>query len=255
MKKIFTLIAVAAMTISANAQTIDFTAMKDGDFTVKNATENGQSTDNKKIYDIAAGAEMNFFLNSAPDVVFYITNNNAKTKIFVVNLNTGDDKDKGSAEFGGKNGVVYFNTAKVGDIITMYVAAKGGTDGKIGVLPSEGNELIEATILDLPSKGTPVDEGTPNAVADEEGYVWREFKFTVTEDMIKSAEEGAKKFVRVKAGGFRCKAITITAAGGADGIASVKAAKANAAEYNLAGQKVAAGFKGLVIKEGKKVIK
>jgi len=46
-------------------------------------------------------------------------------------------------------------------------------------------------------------------------------------------------------------------AGGADGIESVKTAavKADAAAYNLAGQKVAADYKGLVIVDGKKMIR
>lgn len=51
--------------------------------------------------------------------------------------------------------------------------------------------------------------------------------------------------------------ITLQVAGGADGIESVKTAavKADAAAYNLAGQKVAADYKGLVIVDGKKMIR
>ena len=41
---------------------------------------------------------------------------------------------------------------------------------------------------------------------------------------------------------------------GADAIKSVKAAKADGAIYNLAGQKVNASYKGVVIKDGKKYL-
>ena len=42
--------------------------------------------------------------------------------------------------------------------------------------------------------------------------------------------------------------------GGSDGIKNVKAENANAAVYNLAGQKVGADYKGIVVKNGKKVM-
>ena len=247
MKKIFTLIAVAAMAISANAQTIDYSAMKSADeYTIANATLNAsESKDNKKVYDIEANAELNWYLNSATNVIFQITNTSAKAKIFVVNLNDAESTNKASVEFGGKNGIVLITNPQVGDAIKMVVAAKGSTAGKIGVLPSEGTEITGA--LDLPAKSKGA-EG-----ADEEGYFWKELSFTVAESMIKSLD--GVKVVRVKetAGGYRCKSISIN--GGADGIAAVKAAKADAAMYNLAGQKVANDFKGLVIKDGKKMIR
>lgn len=43
--------------------------------------------------------------------------------------------------------------------------------------------------------------------------------------------------------------------GGSDGIQNVKAENENAAAYNLAGQKVDANFKGIVVKNGKKYMK
>ena len=44
--------------------------------------------------------------------------------------------------------------------------------------------------------------------------------------------------------------------GGSDGISTVKATQAeNGAIYNLAGQKVAEGYKGVVIQNGRKVVK
>ena len=56
---------------------------------------------------------------------------------------------------------------------------------------------------------------------------------------------------------FRGASLIGYTAGGADGIESVKTAavKADAAAYNLAGQKVAADYKGLVIVDGKKMIR
>ena len=248
MKKIFTLIAVAAMALSANAQVIDYSTMKADDFTVLNATLNSSSTDGKNVYDIKANDELQFSLKTATNPVFTITNTSNKEKIFVVNFNTGENTDKGSAEFGGKNGIVVFNDAKVGDVIKMNVAAKGSTAAIIGVLPSEGNDLIESTKLTLPKKDKTA-EG-----ADAEGYVWKEFSFTVTEDMLKGVE--GVKVVRVKetAAGYRCKAVAINAAL-PTGIQTVKAAKnADAAVYNLAGQKVDNNFKGVVIKNGQKVL-
>ncbi len=235
----------------STSMAIIYSEMKAGDFTVANATKNtDESTDTKNVYDIAANEELQFTLNAAPNVVFTITNGSDKAKAFIVNVNGDDTTDKGSVEFGGKNGVVIFKDAKVGDVIKMAVAAKGGTAGTIGVLPSTGNDLIESTVITLPKKAKNT-EG-----ADADGYVWKEFSFTVTEDMIKTLD--GVKVVRVKetAGGYRCKAASINA-DLPTGIQNVKAAdvkSANGAIYNLAGQKVNESYKGIVIKNGKKYI-
>ncbi|MBQ8714694.1 MAG: hypothetical protein IJ552_05720 [Prevotella sp.] len=235
----------------STSMAIIYSEMKAGDFTVANATKNtDESTDTKNVYDIAANEELQFTLNAAPNVVFTITNGSDKAKAFIVNVNGDDTTDKGSVEFGGKNGVVIFKDAKVGDVIKMSVAAKGSTAGTIGVLPSTGNDLIESTVMTLPKKAKNT-EG-----ADADGYVWKEFSFTVTEDMIKTLE--GVKVVRVKetAGGYRCKAASINA-DLPTGIQNVKAAdvkSANDAIYNLAGQKVNENYKGIVIKNGKKYI-
>lgn len=251
MKKLFTLIAVAAMALSANAQqVIDYTTMKDGDFTVANATVNAtESKEGKKVYDIKGGDELQFTKNDATNVIFTITNSGNKAKIFVVNFNAGENTDKASVEFGGKNGIVVFNDAKVGDVIRMNVAAKGGTAAQIVVLSSEGTETIESTRMTLPKK----DKNAEGA--DAEGYVWKEFTFTVTENMLKTIE--GVKVVRVKEteAGYRCKAVAINA-DLPSSVETLKAAKAaqNGATYNVAGQQVDAAAKGLVIKNGKKVV-
>ncbi len=235
----------------STSMAINYAEMKAGDFTVENATKNTtESTETKNVYDIKGGEELQFTLNTAPDVVFTITNGNDKQKVFIVNVNDDETTDKGSVEFGGKNGVVIFKDAKVDDVIKMVVAAKGGTAATIGVLPSSGNDLIETTKMTLPKKDKENDD------ADAEGYVWKEFSFTVTEDMIKTLD--GVKVVRVKetAGGYRCKAISINA-DLPTGIQSVKAAdtkSVNGAIYNLAGQKVNETYKGIVIKDGKKYI-
>ena len=253
MKKIFTLIAMALMAIGAQAQspaqTINYAAMKSGDYTVENATKNaGESSETKTVYDIKGGDELKFTLNSATNVVFTITNGSDKAKIFSVCFNGDDTTDKGCIEFGGKNGVVIFNDAQVGDVIKMTVAAKGSTAAVIGVLPSSGNELINETKLTLPKK----EKGATGA--DSDGYVWKEFSFTVTEDMLKTIE--GVKVVRIKetAGGYRCKIISINA----DIPSGIKTVKAGATEngtiYNLAGQKVDENYKGVVIQNGKKVV-
>ncbi len=230
---------------------INYAEMKAGDFTVENAQVNAsESKDTKTVYDITGGQELKFWLNTAPSVVFTITNGGAKAKIFNVNFNDNTTTDKGSVEFGGKNGVVIINDAKVGDEIKMTVAAKGSTAGKIGVLPSSGNDLITSTVLALPKKDKEADG------ADAEGYVWKEFSFKVTEDMIKTLE--GVKVVRIKEtdGGYRCKALSINAPL-PTGIQNIKAATKtieNNVIYNLAGQKVNESYKGIVIKNGKKYI-
>jgi len=50
------------------------------------------------------------------------------------------------------------------------------------------------------------------------------------------------------------KNVKVVKRGGGSGIKNVKAAKANGARYNLAGQKVDASYKGIVIQDGKKFI-
>lgn len=253
MKKIFTLIAMALMAVGAQAQsaaqTINYTAMKSGDFTVENATKNtSSSSETKDVYDIKGGDELKFTLNSATNVIFSITNGKDKEKIFSVCYNGDDTTDKGCTEFGGKNGIVIINDAQVGDVIKMTVAAKGSTAAVIGVLPSSGNDLISDTKLTLPVK----EKGATGA--DSDGYVWKEFSFTVTEDMLKTIE--GVKVVRIKEtdGGYRCKIISINA-DIPSGINTVKAgATENGAIYNLAGQKVDESYKGVVIQNGKKVV-
>ncbi len=247
MKKIFTLIAVAAMALSANAQSvIDYTAIKDGEFTIANATLNSASTTAKKMYDIDANAELDMYMNSAQNIHFQITNGSAKAKIFTVGVNTGETTDKGFIEFGGKNGIIYISGLAVGDVVKMQAASKGSTAASVSVLNSS-NAVIASTTATLPVKA----KGAEGADAD--GYVWKEYSFTVTEDMFKSIE--SVPYVRIKetAGGYRLKVIAINA-DLPSGIETVKAANAakNAAAYNLAGQKVNDAFKGVVVKDGKK---
>jgi hypothetical protein len=114
-----------------------------------------------------------------------------------------------------------------------------------------GNEDVTAENGNVIEFGLAAVKSTTEKVKDDEG----------NETSVTTYSDEAKYFTFQKysgTGNILISSIEITPAGKSlqTAISTVKAADAvvNAPAYNLAGQKVAAGFKGLVIKGGKKMI-
>ena len=230
MKKIFTLIAVATMAISAQAQTTismkgakasDF-SFTQGDFTIgeKEVTINEEKVkietftydkkDKTNYSDLAFGNQLVFqYKNSGQKKDFY----QLYPEYFYCN---------------GKGSQIVVKNVKANQVIILKAASKGDTPSKF-----EAGDNCTA------------DSSNPDDAGDKETDVtkFKEFKFTVTTDgdvMIKETDNG-----------FNLASITITSS---TGITSVKAAAQDGAIYNVAGQKVGSDYKGLVIKNGKKFV-
>ena len=200
MKKIFTLIAVAAMAISANAQSWNFSNWNAQTFTKGTEVTIEGLTVNPSGKDIVIDAN-----NKTVDGVKYTQR----------------------LKFGGKGSPteqnIYFTASGAGTLKVIVTSSSGSEDRQMGVALN-GEQIATAA-----AKGGVVEAVTFN---------------------IASAGTVAVYGL----GGVNLYLVEFTS--GSTAINTVKAAEAAAdgAAYNLAGQKVNAGYKGLVIKNGKKVI-
>ena len=163
-------------------------------------------------------------------------------------VNPVDANNKGFDKGGGvpTKGTFYLFEPTVDGKLEVFIVCNAD---KVFYVMEDGTNI--ATSLSAISPKAYGEDGV--AIDDltfEDGKFSSKVYGTVTFDV-----KAGKKYHVAVAGsklGFGC----FTFPASATGIESVKAVAAdNAAEYNLAGQKVGAGFKGLVIKNGKKVIK
>ena len=191
------LFLLAMLAIDVHAKVIDLSLIGTSisDWTVSEATLNGDNTDpdkNKYVYDIKRGVASESFVTAEPDVVFQIKNGSDKAKAFVIY--PGE-----CYEFGGKNGTIIIKNTLPGDAIKLTVAAKGSTAANFadeaGTFPV--NATAVSTDLVLPAKDG--DKAETNGY-DEKGYCWRELEF-----LSLGGEVQIKEF----AGGFRIKRIAI----------------------------------------------
>ena len=251
MKKIFTLIAVAAMAISANAQSYQIQkdeAPKAGDkiTSVANITMTyGASGDT----DFKAAKSNGDDLKAASGYV-------ARTDGNGVNPVDGDNKSWARGGGVPTKGTFYLFEPTTDGKLEVFVICN---DSKVFTVLEDGvniaTSLSAINVKGYGEDGVAIDGLTfseeGRADADTQGLVFNNKVYgTVTFDV----KAGKKYHVFVCAsklgfGGFKFPA------GGEAGINTVKAVEAeNGAAYNLAGQKVADGFKGVVIKNGKKMI-
>lgn len=244
MKKIFTLIAVAAMAISAQAQekyaiAAEWVPTQGAKTEIANATESTSLTFSDdpgwKASNPGAGGL-------------------ASTKGFEYGV-SGTQNPKDGGYDGGKSqgagykpasqnlpnaGVYYIvKASKAGD---FELALKIG-DGKPFFIcdAADGSALSQSAIKGVTENG--------NQTLDDE-YKWSdagEFFVTFT------AEADKSYYVFCTGSKLTFYGYTFTPAG-STGINTVKAAAENGAAYNLAGQKVSENFKGVVIKDGVKMI-
>ena len=211
MKKIFTLIAVAAMAMSVNAQTTIFSwEGAEAGATVSGGTVEGKGADAESIN--------------------YLNGGNYTLRLSSKKANIEDD-----------NITITLNEAlKDGDVIalTAYINKGESKQASAYFLFENGAEL-EGEIF-----GDEENIGMSGAIATKNSTV-------------PAAAAGSKviKMARSKTQTNLFITKFVITRGGEAGINNVTVAEAeNGAAYNLAGQKVADGFKGVVIKNGKKMI-
>lgn len=213
MKKIFTLIAMAVMAVSVNAQKILVSFPTEGD--VKGWTISGSTTESTvKIHQ----------------------NSDAVDCLKLANGYTSDGVSNGNhIELTCEGGF------KKGDVVTIAGAVslketdvdiKRGT-AVIFVKDADGKCTALNTFTDFIngrlSSDEPVEESYTLEEDNEKLYIGR----------------------NGNTGAFITKLLVTRSL--SDGVSSVKAEKANAASYNLGGQQVKSSAKGLVIKNGKKI--
>jgi len=228
MKKIFTLIAVAAMAISMNAQTTVFSweGNKEGDAVVSGGTvtaTDGSADTTADDVNMANGGFRCIRLRGAKDFT-----------TFTVNLNLTSE-------------------LAAGDKIAITGYRNKDVEGKKSgaLLKFEKGETTVTTDAD----GTGLQFVNINA-AVEGTAEYGTAPNTITLDVPADAA-GSKVVTMTRAQTATNLFITkiVITRGGEAGINNVTVAEAeNGAAYNLAGQKVADDFKGVVIKNGKKMI-
>lgn len=224
MKKIFTLIAVAAMAISMNAQTTVFSAVAttaldapagaETEITSANATITGG-----KMYAINGQEAAKAMIKVQHEVAaFQCTNNNTIFK-FVLN-----------------------EALQAGDVISVRMESRDDTELGLWFVDSDSRPSSDA----VPASKIVLAQADAQAWVDAPTYT------VATGDGIC----GKTTFYAHRHTGKSTYFTNFTITrGGEAGINNVTVAEAeNGAAYNLAGQKVADDFKGVVIKNGKKMI-
>ena len=241
MKKIFTLIAVAAMAMSVHAQS--YQIQKDD---APKAGDKITSVANITMTYGASGDTDFKVAKSNGDALKEVTGYVAKTDGNGVNPVDGDGKgfDKG----GGTpvKGTFYLFEPTTDGKLEVFVVCNG--DKVFAILEDGVNIATSLTAITVKAYGE--DGAAIEDLTFEDGKFNNKVYGTVTFDV----KSGKKYHVFVAGsklgfGGFKFPASNT------DGINIVKAVEAdNGAAYNLAGQKVADDFKGVVIKNGKKMI-
>lgn len=199
MKKIFTLIAVAAMAISANAQEISLSGLETTDFTYA-AEDFSTGTYEVKIHDSDTEKTTVSVFNyikadknnwsplalTGKNVEFHYKNKDKKDNFYqlwplCLNVN-------------GKDSRIVIKNAKAGDVITLKAASKGST----------------ASVF-VATENCTADANNPeNAGAKETDPAnFTEFKFTAT--------AAGDVTIQETKGGFNLASITITSNGGDEG--------------------------------------
>ena len=231
MKKIFTLIAVAAMALSANAQTPAVTYTFDNQESTYVLGDNCEATtysmDGKVGFSVnylnGGSVKMQVKLAANPEIFFEYANSGAKSNA----VKTGENY----MQCDSKNFIINV-PVKTNDVLYVKYSAKGSTAATVQI------------------------EGSEPPVTQNEDAVTTCSAKTEADAVIFSctATKGGTAKIKETAGGMRVYAISINQE--PSGISTVKAAKFNtdAPAYNLAGQKVGKDFKGLVIKNGAKVV-
>ena len=230
MKKIFTLIAMVLVAVGAQAQTPAVTYTFDNQAATYVLGDNAEATtytmDSKTGFSVnytgTDKAKMYVKLAANENIFFEYSNSSTKNNA----VKTGENY----FQCDSKNFIIHIPVV-TGDVIYVKYSAKGSTKSVVGI---DGSE--------------PPVEANADAVTECTGKVESEaviFSCTAT--------KGGTAKIKETSGGMRVYAISINQE--PTGIQAVKAGEtATGASYNLAGQQVDESYKGVVIKNGKKVV-
>lgn len=220
MRKIFTLIAVAAMAMSSYAQSITFT--------VGEKPADGFTAGDLKLTYVDSNSKITVDANNC-----YFGDATTQVK-YESRLKTGGKSDS-------KNNLTLHVPAAGTLKIAVRTASSGATDRNL-VLTQNGTELYNAVILE----STAIE--VPGLDANDSEKKTKVYPYVVVSVSAGNVD------ITYPVGSLNFYAFEFMAAGGTNGINAVKAEAQNAVAYNLAGQKVSAQYKGVVVKNGKKVV-
>ena len=228
MKKIFTLIAVAAMALSANAQKITF----------------GEA-------DVTTAAGLNGKTFSNEGLVLTLTDADSKMAVDANNAYFGTteayDKYTHRLKSGAKSGTKSTMALTIPSAGTLKIYTRTGSNSATDrtlVITQSGTTLYNKVVQETDAaKLAGLDEADPT-------------KETNIYPIIEVAVVAGTVEVNYPVGSMNFYGFKFVPEGVTDGIETVNAANfnANGVIYNLAGQKVGADFKGIVIKNGVKVL-
>lgn len=218
MKKIFTLFAVAALAVSAYAQTTVFSATPtqawDAPAGAETQITDATITGGQMFAINQQEAEKAMIKNQGGEVAFQCTNNNTFFK------------------------VVLTEALQAGDVISARMQSRTDTDLGLffGATDSRPGSTTTSIILLTAEQQAWVE--TPTYTVKAEDDICGQSTFYIFRATGKSTY-------------FNTFAITRD---GSTNIQALSVADENAPVYNLLGQKVDASFKGIVIKNGKKML-
>ena len=225
MKKIFTLIAMALMAVGANAQT-----------TIFSATPNADLTEN---WSVPAGST-DLEITSAQATItggkMYATSQQDSDKDMI-------KKQGGEYAFQFTNNNTFFKVAldkalQAGDVISARMQSRTDTD--LGIFFGE-------------SDSRPSETTTSIILATAAEAAWGDAPTYTVKDGDAICGKSTFYLFRATGKSTYFNTFTITRSGETT-ISAVKAAAEDGVAYNLAGQKVDSSFKGIIIKNGKKMI-
>ena len=221
MKKIFTLIAVAAMAMGVNAQTTLY------------SWESPEGTPVESGGTIA-------YVNGDGDRLNY-----ANSGYYTICLNgkKANVNDAAASANAGKMVVTLDQALAVGDVIsiTAYITKNESKEANAYIIFADGVDAESPVFGDAEN----IHENFNGAIGTKTVSVPEGAAGVKSITMTRGSKAGTNIFITK---------LTITR-GGAAGINTVKTVEAeDSAAYNLAGQKVADGFKGIVVKNGRKMI-
>ena len=232
MKKIFTLIAMAVMALGANAQTDPVVYTFDNQASTyvlgENCAAGTYTMDGKEGFSVnytsTTSEKMQVKVAANEDIFFEYKNSKSKDNA----MKTGENY----AQFDAKNYIIMI-PVKTGDVVYVKFSAKGSA-------PTLGIDGSEPPIV--------ANEGAATTCSGKTEADAVVFSATAT--------KGGTAKIKESANGMRLYAIGINKdPNETNAIQTVKATQANdGAVYNLAGQKVGNDFKGIVIKDGKKML-
>ena len=259
MKKIFTLIATALMAVSANAQEVFIPSMKTYTALEEATTANCKVVFGDDTYNAAAAKSHKAYIKSVglstPDV------EEGKDRYVLVSgkNNPNDNVPYTKPDLTTASGSPYSPDNK-------NLPAKGCY---FMITPSKAGKVLVGIVLNADKAFYVVKKSTGEALATSAVTMTNDADDPVTE-VYQSDYKVANKVVGTA--GFDAEAnetyyvfcngsklgffgYVFTPSGSSTGISNVKKAETtDAPAYNLAGQKVDASYKGVVIKDGKKLI-